>query len=111
MNGDLDSRFPEGRRSLIFILFLTYNQIWLNLIVDDGHVGYITKLKKEKKRKSYTLTSEVPCDFSYSFFYYCNNLGSVVICFKCQILFKKLTTQDKANYCQCNFFGNFVDCI
>jgi hypothetical protein len=93
MDVDLYSRFPKCRRSLILILFLTYSQIWPNLIVNDGHVGYITKLKK-KKRKTYTLTSEVPCDFSYSFFYYCSNLGSVVIFFKCQILFKKLPTQN-----------------
>jgi hypothetical protein len=53
MDGDLYSRFPKGRRSLIFILFLTYSQIWLNLIVDDGHVGYITKLKKKVKKIIY----------------------------------------------------------
>jgi hypothetical protein len=49
MDVDLYSRFPKGRRSLIFILFLTYSQIWLSLIVDDGHIGYITKLKKKEK--------------------------------------------------------------
>jgi hypothetical protein len=51
MDVDLYSGFPKGRRSLIFILFLTYSQIWLNLIVGDGQVGCITKLEKKRKEK------------------------------------------------------------
>jgi hypothetical protein len=27
---------------------MIYNQIWLNLVMDDGHFGYITKLTTQK---------------------------------------------------------------
>jgi hypothetical protein len=30
---------------------IIYNQIWLNLSMDDCHFGYITKLTPKKKKK------------------------------------------------------------
>jgi hypothetical protein len=30
---------------------IIYNQIWLNLPMDDCHFGYITKLTPQKKKK------------------------------------------------------------
>jgi hypothetical protein len=36
-----------GLEFLIFS-YMIYNQIWLNLVMDDGHFGYITKLTTQK---------------------------------------------------------------
>jgi hypothetical protein len=31
--------------------YLAYSQIWLNLLMDHRHFGYITKLTPQKKEK------------------------------------------------------------
>ncbi len=37
------------RRTLkLFSFYLVHSQIWLNLLIDDGHFDYITKLTPKK---------------------------------------------------------------
>jgi hypothetical protein len=49
--------FSQAKKSLIknnkFVLisYLTCSQIWLNLLVNHHHFGYITKLTPKKKNK------------------------------------------------------------
>jgi len=37
---------PEYKKIVIF-LYMVYNQIWLNLLIDDRKFGYIIKLKRK----------------------------------------------------------------
>jgi hypothetical protein len=38
----------EGGLDSFIFSYMIYNQIWLNLVMDDGHFGYITKLTTQK---------------------------------------------------------------
>ncbi len=47
----------SGQKIIIIIIiiifsYLACNQIWLNLPMDDGYVGYITKLTPPQKKKT-----------------------------------------------------------
>jgi hypothetical protein len=45
----------------ILISLLDYSQIWLNLPMDDGHFGYVTKLPKTtlSPRRSFQIQVKV----------------------------------------------------
>jgi hypothetical protein len=47
----------ERMLKYLWFLYLIYNQIWLNYLIEDCHFSYITKrnLRKKKKHRSHTL--------------------------------------------------------